>query len=75
VVVVLDVLPDNVMQMSGTHNERVVEAFPSQATDETFADGVGLRLSWPKNVIRAEISQYLFRVIPLVGRRPPVSPC
>ena len=45
VVVVIDVLPDNVMQMVGTHNEHVVEAFPSQATDETFADGVRLRCS------------------------------
>ena len=31
-------------------------------------------LSWPRNVIRAEISQYLFRVIPLVNQMPPVSP-
>jgi predicted nucleotidyltransferase component of viral defense system len=31
-------------------------------------------LSWPKNVIRAEISQYIFRVIPVVGPLPPVSP-
>ena len=42
VVVVLDVVADNVMQMAGTHKEHVVEAFPSQATDETFADGIGL---------------------------------
>lgn len=31
-------------------------------------------LSWPKSVIRAEISQYLFRVIPVVDQMPPVSP-
>ena len=45
VVIVIDVLPDNVMQMAGTHNEHVVEAFPSQATDETFADGIRLGCS------------------------------
>jgi transposase InsO family protein len=35
-------------------------------------DGKTLRLSWPKNVIRAEISQYLFRVILLIDQMPPV---
>jgi hypothetical protein len=41
----------------------------SSVTDKSL-----VHLSWPKNVIRAEISQYLFRVIPLVDQMPPVSP-
>ena len=45
VVVVIDVRLDNVVQMAGTHNEHVVEAFPSQATDETFAYGIRLGCS------------------------------
>ena len=40
VVVVIDVLPDNVVQMAGMHDEHMGEAFPSQATDEAFADGI-----------------------------------
>ena len=34
----------------------------------------GLTLSWPKNVIRAEISQYLFQVILLVDQMALVLP-
>ena len=45
VVVVIDVLADNAVQMVGMDNEHMVEAFPSQATDEAFADGIRLGCS------------------------------
>jgi hypothetical protein len=43
------------IEMPLTQNEGEIEAFPPHAAQKLLANGVGLRLPWPKTVVRRGI--------------------